>query len=297
MRFPISILMLALAFPISLPAQNPKPGSATPGPDSWEQLVTDERYREAHTLCDAWLEHEDPVYRSAAHKCIANLVLLEGAPPVDDGRELGDGIQSTYSPEAADSALYHLNVAMRLTPNDLSIHQGRIHILTLAGMHDQTPAALEESFEIYRGEHDPDDWLNFSLRMYNARAYDAGLDYTLVLEKQFPEEHRVVANVGTFLSMLERDDEAIEYARRAVEMEPEDAINNWNLARLYMYRNHVDEADHYYLRAMELDPENAELRCTYADFIDGKLGDVERACNIRKLYCEDIYEERCGGKK
>ena len=213
----------------------------------------------------------------------ASVVHLE---KTNRGGMLRDGVY----PAAADSAVAHLNEALQLAPTDLSLHQGRLAIWIRAGRYTQADSALAKSLRLLQPTTDVELWLPYGARMFYADQYDAALQYMTTLSRFYPDDHRVVANIGAMLTMLERDEEALPYVERAVELNPEDPINNWNLARLYMFLDRLEEADTYYRRALDLDDGNTaegrERSCLYADFVAEKLEEEERAHSIRQASCK-----------
>ncbi len=170
-------------------------------------------------------------------------------------------------------------------------------MLLTARRYDRAIAALEDSVATYRGTDALDAWIAYSQRFFEASRLEEGLAFLRVLETSYPEDHRVVANVGAFLGLLERDDAALRYSRRAVELAPGDPLNNWNLGRLYDYTGELPLADRYYGEALRLTEatENASVyACLYADFVQEKLGDAERACRLRRGSCPEDLSVKCG---
>ncbi len=277
----------------------PAPGvaEATPSPEDWMPLIRSGSHAEAKELCTGWLDDSAPSRRAEAHKCLANVSLsnaeevrIEQIGPAE--LQLSDG----FSESAVDAALAHLESALELAPQDLSIHQGRLHVLLTARRYEPAVAALRNSIETYRGEDALDAWLAYSQRYYDAARLEEGLAFLRVLEARYPEDHRVAANIGAFLGVLERDEAALRYSRRAVELAPQDPINNWNLGRLYDYTGEVQLADEFYGNALRLSKgagSGAVDACLYADFVEEKLQDTGRACRMRRDDCPDDLTFKC----
>ncbi len=89
------------------------------------------------------LTQENVAEQVEAQKCLANtalcgndVMLLEG----DSAAARWGG----YKPEAVDEALVHLNAGLKLAPQDITIHEGRLHVLEVAGRYDAMIKALDE---------------------------------------------------------------------------------------------------------------------------------------------------------
>jgi Flp pilus assembly protein TadD len=100
--------------------------------------------------------------------------------------------------------------------------------------------------------------------------YEDGLAYTKILEKRFPNDHRVAANMAGFLALLDRKMEALPYALRAVKLAPNDPIDNWNLGKLYDAAGKIELADGFYRKAIKFqddEEERKDFECGYAQFL------------------------------
>ena len=84
---------------------------------------------------------------------------------------------------------------------------------------------------------------------------------------------------------------ALELARKAVAVDPNDAGCRWVLANLLAYERRFDEADKEFARTFELDPNEADAWATLSD-ITVLAGRVEEGLeHIRKAF-RLIYRER-----
>lgn len=262
----------------------------------WQRLVDAGDLEGARALCSRWLQGPGQRARAEAHKCLANVVLADaGALRLEGGADDGSGrIEAGFAAEPAAQALEHLNRALELTPQDLSLHQGRLHVLMTAGRYHETAAALRDSVERYAGADALEAWLAYSPRFHEAGRYRDGIRFLEVIERRYPDDHRIPANLGAFYALLEEDAKALPYARRAVELRPGDPINNWNLGRLYDYMGEIEAADRYYRKAMKLDAEGGVVdACVYAAFVEERVGDTERACAVRAERCPSELGEGC----
>lgn len=266
--------------------------------EKWEALINARDYKTARAVCGGWLKTEKGRTALAeAHKCMAN-VEMENASSVgvrSDGRG-GGSIGNYYGGPGVDKAVEHLGRAIALAPGDISIHEGRLHILLYSGRVGELPAYLEKSIKAYPGKDGPEYWLNYSEELYGIGQFETGLAYSRVLYKYYPKDHRVVANLGAFLSVLKKDEEALKYTELAVKMNPEDQINVWNLGRLYDETGKTALADEYYRKsfALKSDPEQfAQNQCFYSRFVEKKLKDPARACGIQNKYCGPGQRTAC----
>jgi tetratricopeptide (TPR) repeat protein len=263
----------------------------------WPKLLDNKDTKAAKALCTAYAESKDLAQRVEAQKCLANVALWGSNVVLLEGDNAGGGtLRSSYIPEAVDEALVHLNLGLKLAPQDLSIHQGRLHVLEISGRYDEMVKALEESASIYKGNDALDAWMAYASELNDLRQYEAGLSFMKVLEKHYPNDPNVIGNVGAFLSILKRDAEAIPYLLRAVQLVPNDPINAWDLGRTYDYAGQIDLADKWYQKGISLET-NAEQRskieCIYAVFVEEKLHEKERACMLEKKSCSIEEQTAC----
>lgn len=242
----------------------------------WRPLASAKRYAEARALCRGWTAPEEPVALQAeGHKCLA---ALEAA-----GKD-----------QAA--ALAHLDRAVLLWPADVSTHQDRLRLAMDAGRFEELSGYLEHSLKTYPGHDGLEHWLVYCSELEEQGQYGAGLKFTRALERKHPKDHRVMANLGAFLALLKREKEALVYAKKAVALEPRDAINLWNLGRLYDLTAQLDSADRSYRKALALEKDAetlAEHRCAYSHFLAEKRNDPAQACRLAKTSCDDDDRAAC----
>jgi tetratricopeptide (TPR) repeat protein len=153
------------------------------------------------------------------------------------------------------------------------------------------PALLADSLARYTGADATEDWLAFSQELWEMHAVGVGLEYMRVLEQRAPRDHRVVGNVGTFLIALKRDDEGLQYLRRAVELAPDDAIDNWNLGRFYERHGDAASAEPLYRKAVSLEtnPErHQDMACNLGRFLTGRPATRAEGCALA--------DKECGGR-
>lgn len=256
----------------------------------WMPLVKNRDYAKAKVACEAWLNAPDAGTRAEAHKCLANVDLgAAGEHKMRiEGDKSGGFIGSGYDAEPALSAIRHLDAAVKLAPQDLSIHQGRLHVLELASMYGQMPAALKESVGLYKGKDALDAWLAYPDELFGRRQFKVAEEFLLILETRYPGDHRVAGDLAAVYGMMERDVEALGWANKAVKLAPNDPIDTWNLARIYDFTGKVELADAAYQRALSLQPPQqlAQSQCAFAEFLEKRRKDAKRACDLqRQAHC------------
>jgi tetratricopeptide (TPR) repeat protein len=272
-------------------------------PSDWQTLIKEGKYAEAGKLCTDWLDSSEVAKKAEAHKCLANVALcgkdkeVVTVQPDDVG---GGSISSTYRSDAVDQALDHLNQALKLAPQDLSIHQGRLHLLRISSRYDEMTKALDESCETYKGADALTAWIAYSAELFEDRHYQAAIAFLEVLDKRYPDSHEVLGNLGAVYAMLKQVDKAIAFLRRAVELAPNDPIDTWNLGRMYDYAGKIELADRWYQKGLSLqtDPEKRRSGlCIYAEFVEKKLHETERACGLQKVNCPVAQQTACATQK
>jgi tetratricopeptide (TPR) repeat protein len=264
----------------------------------WKKLLTDKKDPgAARALCTSFEQSKVLAEQVEAEKCMSN-VALWGADAVrlekeDDGQVV---MFDEYIPEAVDESLSHLNRGIQLAPQDLSIHQGRLHVLEISRRYGEMAKALDESCTIYHGKEVPDAWLDYPSELNDLHQYASALELMKVLDNHYPNNPDILGNIGAFLSMLKRDAEAIEYLKRATDLAPQDPINAWDLGREYDYAGQIELADQWYRKgiALDADPERRKHdACIYAEFIEQKLKDRDRACTMEKDNCSADQQTAC----
>lgn len=250
-------------------------------PANWTSLLKGGKCEEARSLCTGWMTSKNTAKLVEAHKCLANVALCGNRDAVTlQADDRGGGtLGSTYKPEAVDDALGHLDQALKLAPQDLSIHQGRLHLLEISFRYSDMAKALDESCNIYKGAEGVQPWLVYTSELFEERQFRASLALLEVLDKHYPDSHEVLGNIGAMHSMLKEDQQAIPYLRRAVELAPKDPIDAWDLGRTYDYAGKIDLADQWYQKALALESDSVRQRqntCIYAGFVENKLHDAKR---------------------
>ena len=118
-----------------------------------------------------------------------------------------------------------------------------------------------------------------------------------ILNTHYPGNSDVTGNIGAFLMMDGKMDEAIVYLKKAVALAPNDPINTWDLGRAYDYSGETALADKWYQKGLSLQTDRKQLReneCIYAQFVAQKLHQRERACMLEKANCGPKRQSACG---
>jgi tetratricopeptide (TPR) repeat protein len=264
----------------------------------WPKLIEKCDVKAAQKLCSMYVASKNIAEQVEAQKCLANVALCGNDVVQLEGDSAGGGtIRQGYRPEAVDAALDHLNAALKLAPQDITIHEGRLHVLEAAGRYSDMVQSLDDSCAVYQGKEGLDAWLNYAPELLDLRQYETGLAFMKVLDKHYPNNSDVLGNIGAFLDLMKRDSEAIPYLLRAVALAPNDPINTWDLGRAYDYAEQIKEADTWYNKALPLmiDPDQKKQSlCMYAEFVEKKLNDRTRACDLQKQNCETEKQTACG---
>ena len=263
----------------------------------WTKLIRANNCVEAKQLCTSFVDSSKTAEKAEAQKCLANVSMCEHEVlQLRGGGTIGEASGSGFSEEGIDEALKHLNLGINLAPHDVSIHQGRLHVLEISGRYSDMVTALDESCTIYKGSDAPQVWLVYSAELMHLRQYEAGLAFVKVLDKHYPNSPDILGNMGAFLTMLYRDSEAISYLQKAAELAPNDPINAWDLGRTYDYADKIELADTWYQKALTLETDakqRKQISCLYAIFVETKLHDRARACPMEKKDCDEEKQTAC----
>ena len=272
------------------PTPTPNP-AAKPHPklSDWMHLIQTQKCQQAKTLCTPYVHANSVATQVEAQKCLANVSLC-GADAVHLQRGKGKTIylSDSYIPAAVDASLKHLNIALKLAPQDITIHEGRLHVLEIAGRYKQMAEALDQSCSIYKGKDAPQVWFAYPVELENQGHYKAAMKLTAVLYKHYPNSPDVVANMGAFTAVYGDPSAAIPYLLKAVKLAPNDPINTWDLARAYDLTNQIQLANHWYQKGLALQkgkPAYKASSCIYGHFVGKKLHNKTRACQLETANC------------
>jgi Flp pilus assembly protein TadD len=296
------------------PARKPPPAPSAPPPpakpsaaeeaaaqeadQSWVALVDHDKTAELPPLCQPWLKSPNRLLVAEGHKCLANFELAGARAVRVEGDKSGGVLASGYHGPGVDAALAHLDAGITASPDDLSIHQGRLHVLEASGRSERMSAALEQSLAVYKGPDAHDAWIAYTGELAEDRQLANGVAFLRVLLKRYPDDHEVVGNLGAFLQELGRTDEALTFLRRAVELAPEDAYDNWNLGQALAKSDPA--AAETSLRkglARAKEEDRGGMSCKLGHFLEERRGNPPEACALEKRGCEKNDHSACKGRK
>jgi tetratricopeptide (TPR) repeat protein len=288
----------------SAPAPLPKPSAADEAAakdagERWGALIDHDKTRELPALCEPWLKSPNRLLVAEGHKCLANFELAGAGTTRIEGDKAGGVILSGYKGPGVEAALAHLDAGIAASPDDLSIHQGRLHVLEASGNAQRMSAALEQSLAVYRGPDALDAWLAYTGELEEARQLESGVAFLRVLLKRYPDHHEVVGNLGAFLQELGKRDEALPLLRRAVELAPDDAYDNWNLGDTLSQGPDKAGAETFMRRALAhaSEKDRGEMSCKLGRFLEAERGNPAEACTLEKAGCEKGDHPACKARK
>lgn len=288
--FSIFALCCLLAAPAPVAAYPSKAAEQHPASsDDWQFFLRQGEPDKAEPLCKTLLDKKDKASRVDGYKCMANVILFKNKTSQAPAEGHGDGMHQGWNKAGADQAIEQLEQAMKLAPDDLSLHQMRLFVLSRSGQMNKLPQALENSLQIYTGPDALDHWLSFAREFWNAKELGLGLEYLDVLAAKYPDNAKILGNLAAFAGQEGKLDLALEYALKSVELQPENPRNQWNLASLYEHRGEHEKADAQFQKALPLfkDPAMADSAwCTYGLFVENTLKDSERAKKIIEKHCK-----------
>jgi tetratricopeptide (TPR) repeat protein len=309
----LALTLVACATPAPKP---PPPPSAPPPPaapakpsaadeaaaqeagKSWIALCDQDKSAELPPLCQPWLTSPNRLLVAEGHKCLANFELAGARTVRIDGDKSGGVLAGGYHGPGVDAALTHLDAGIAASPDDLSIHQGRLHVLEASGRFERMSAALEQSLAVYRGPDARKAWLAYTFELEEDRQLESDVAFVRVLLKRYPEDHEVVGNLGAVLQELGRTDEALTFLRRAVALAPEDAYDNWNLGQALINSDlAAAEASMRKGLARAKEEDRAGMSCKLGHFLEEKRGNPTEACALEKRGCEKDDRSACKGRK
>lgn len=263
----------------------------------WGKLIDDHQCEAAKSLCTKFADSANIAEQAEAQKCLANVALCGHDAIQLEGDDAGGGnMHGSYTPEAIDQALVHLHLGIKLAPQDLSIHKGRLYLLEISGRYNEMIKALDESCSLYKGKDAPDTWLPYAPEIADLGHFEVGLELMKVLDRHYPNTPDIVANIGGFLLMMKKPADAIPYLQQSVQLSPQDSLNAWDLARAYDYTDQIELAEKWYQKALSL-PQDQDMvgdaACLYAEFVETKLNDRNRACPLEKKSCPVKEQTAC----
>jgi tetratricopeptide (TPR) repeat protein len=266
-------------------ASGPPPADQAEAIRRWHALTGAKNTPAARALCESWLPSPTRWLAAEGHRCLAQIAMMRPERYRREGGPHGGIIGPAGA--KADEAIDHLTKAIALVPDDVSTHLGRLHVAINSDHPDRAPKLLADSLQTYTGPDALADWLEYAQGLVGAGGI--GLDFMRVLEKKYPDDHRVVGNIGTFLVLLERRSEALPYLRRAVELAPKDAIDSWNLGRFYEQQGDMKSAEPLLRKAVSLETDaerRREMSCNLARALSERPASRAEGCAMARKPCD-----------
>ena len=269
--------------------------------EDWKDLLQQGKCKKARALCSPWIHAPEIARQVEGRKCMANVALCENPGGIALTRNDAGGAEmgSEFTPQSVDEALMHLNVALKLAPQDVSIHKGRLHILEVSSRFSQMAVALDESCRIYKTKDGALEWLDYTAELFEAKHFRGALELLLVLEKHYPGSHEVLGNIAAVHMAQGEFDQGLSYLQKALKIAPDDPIDVWNVARAYDLAGKTEQAEQWYPKALALDPDESRRKantCLYAEFVEKKLLNAARACELQRENFPAIEQTACPAK-
>lgn len=260
--------------------------SAAAQPSDWQRLLAADSLEAAVSVCATRTTAPAAAVRADAHVCLANVEVRRADEVIALSNGPGGGvIGPRFVGDGVDRALAHIDTARAATPGDVTLYQGQLHLLTRSAQFDRAPAVLRAA--LAHTSAPLDTWHAYVGDFYSAGAIDEGIAYLQLLHEAAPDAPSVLADLGGFLVVAERDAEAEPLLVRAVALAPDDPVNLWNLGRFRFYSGVLAEAEALYRRAIEADPAWAEANrahCLLADLLAERTEGSKEAASLRTAY-------------
>lgn len=149
-----------------------------------------------------------------------------------------------------DSALRIYNDLYKENAGDPNILLGRAIALQKVGMTEQAISAYEQLLD--KRPDNLEARLNM-LGLLGGRYPAVALSRLLELEKEYPENVGLLAQIAVMQAKMNLVDEAVENLGLAASLEPQNASHLFNLAVILDRADRTEEAVSYYERALEVD--------------------------------------------
>lgn len=138
-------------------------------------------------------------------------------------------------------------------------------------------------------------WWHYQLEVLKEKDDNKKEEIYLNGLKAYPESHELMNNYAGLLQKFGKIKQASIYCKKALDIEPNDALYNGNYALLLEKQNLI-EAETYYKKALEINPDNANWNGNYSQLllIAGKKEEANFYIeNAFKLYTteNDLYIE------
>jgi tetratricopeptide (TPR) repeat protein len=181
-------------------------------------------------------------------------------------------------------ALIEYRRSMALGLRDPDAYRDLVEIYGVLGLVQEVPAAVAEARE--RGATSEDLYLDagnaFMQRGDHERAASILEDGTAA----HPRSHMLANNRALCYAALGRSDEAVDWYRKAIELDPHDPATRQNLALLYYKLDRYEESEREFRGVVEIVPDHLPALKSLTFLWVEKLTDPERAREFGRRYLE-----------
>ena len=148
----------------------------------------------------------------------------------------------------------------------------------------------EESIEFFHRslEMDPTNFgarLNLSLSLEALNKCNEALNQLEIILSQ-TEDKEIIGNVYTVMGMIhlssDRYEEGMEYVKKAIDLNPDERRNYFNIGKILDEKNKYEEAIEYYKKALEMDPDDISAHSNLGDLYI-KMKRFDDAINQQKI--------------
>jgi len=194
-----------------------------------------------------------------------------------------------------EDALELLRQAIKLDPKNPRLWNNLGAALARTGDHDEAGSACAESLALLHAQTTPfdkDDAVLLSAAATGALTLLPDLAEAMLerAAKLDPQGALTTQSWGTFLLHAGREQESIEWLKRAVRLAPDDAEIHCNLGAAYAAIDDVASSTRHYRRALALDHDQPEARFNLAiTCLD--TGETEEAIELFRLALADDPED------
>jgi Tfp pilus assembly protein PilF len=157
-----------------------------------------------------------------------------------------------FDQNRADKGMWHLEEALRCSPDDADVQYNMGLALFQAGRTSLAQEYFERAVELRPGfaaAH-----LNLGTLLYRAGRFNEAVEQCGMAVAAQPNHPQARSNLGIALMSAGRRDEAIEQFNRSLELEPANPYAHYSLAVLLGERGDLSEAIDHCRRAIELMP-------------------------------------------
>lgn len=277
--------------------------------NDWIPLIEGKDFERASELCTEWTEKEERLARTEGYKCLANVEYQQTKvnPHFQQDHTGGGMLRSGVGRGSIDKALTYLDKAAEITPEDLSIHVGRIAFAISGARFDRVPSYLKKALVVYDtlNEDMVNLWLETLYPLFEAKRYEIAFECLTILHSKgkgaYPGSYKVVSGIGALYIKLEQEIEGRNFIEGFLKEQKTDGEAHFVAARFYETVEDFTLAEVKYKKAIELFSDEVkgkgyealkeQVSCAYAELLIAKLGRAEEACALPG--CAEKLEGLC----